>query len=106
MKKDLIEKLQEKWDKPQHTPTPWIVVSDTMRGLKPSIMNSEHTEEIALLDNNADAAYIVRAVNRDRLFEELLRVCKMIYESENEQDKFAEPWMIELGEAIAKAEGK
>ncbi len=90
-----------------HTPTPWILIDD------PKESNVCHVDgptdkEYGMIscygeNRKANAAFIVRAVNAH---EELLRVCKMIYESEHEQDKFAEPWMIELGEAIAKAEGK
>lgn len=86
--------------KATHTPTPKVTfdgcgINDT----------DEYASRLATFTERGRpfGEAIVRAVNSH---EELLRVCKMIYDAEHVQDKFAEPWMIELGEAIAKAEGK
>lgn len=99
----------------KHTPTPWRVgdAGATVFGPKtdspsPKTIATVSVHTVIGEENKANAAFIVRAVNAyeqdQEIKKDLLRVCKMIYDFDNEQDKFAEPWMIELGEVIAKAE--
>lgn len=85
--------------RPHHTPTPWIVVLDTLRELKPSIMSAEHGEEIALLENRADAELIRRAVN---CHEELVNFLKS--EHKKHMPKIAKDY--KGCQLIAKAERK
>lgn len=78
----------------KHTPTPWdIDVMGYIRG----------PESENILENHDNAAFIVRAVNRDHLFEELLRSAKEFTDHYDYEDGV---YLTPLLEAIAKAEGK
>ena len=110
-----------------HTPTPWKIAPD-----EPLIVETMDGKEIAdcsMLNKSMpkieNAAFIVRAVNRDHLFEELLKALKMQINwhmrdgspcacpaGEGESDyKGKMPTLhstacVALREALARAEGK
>jgi|SRR6185437_5810573 len=64
---------------------------------------NQHVESFRDKKDQEIAAFIVKACNAH---EALLRVCRLIYEIENERDDFAPDWMTDLREAIALAEGR
>lgn len=103
---------------PQHTPTPWMIGKHNDHDNTLSIVEGDQVKtynkktvtayvpdvsHYAEGYQRSNAEFIVRAVNAH---EELLRVCKLIYETENEKDDFCQDWMGDLRQAIAKAEGK
>ena len=128
MQKDIDSgKMQSAYAKTAHTPTPWKIAPD-----EPLIVETMDGKEIAdcsMLNKSMpkieNAAFIVRAVNRDHLFEELLKALKMQINwhmrdgspcacpaGEGESDyKGKMPTLhstacVALREALARAEGK
>ena len=92
---------------PTHTPTPWKTMP-----LNPFIFSGDEPEELAVCRtdiklpperNDANAAYIVRAVNAH---EELIATLKEVSKHATDLNK-NDPWIMErIYKAISRAEGK
>jgi hypothetical protein len=73
--------------KPQHTPTPWISADCGLGGDPSIVIFNKFNVPVARMDieeglQEANAAFIVRAVNRDHLFDELLERLKKNHETD------------------------
>lgn len=90
--------------KQEHTPTPWNVTKDSHPDMEGSIwIDSKTIEKPALCFNEADAAFIVRAVNSH---EELLEACKEIVRYMKNETDNPEAVYDRVEQAIANAERK
>jgi hypothetical protein len=92
--------------KPTHTPTPWKVEDKTtLADSAGHVIAITASREQSDLANEANAAFIVRAVN---VHEELMRVC--VYALNELEHPHANPenktlTIQDLKQALAKAEG-
>lgn len=96
---------------PKHTPTPWTIdESDFITGPKGHTCIHSVIDNVAIMP--ADAKFIVRAVNRDHLFEELLAAARagvahlMACEKGQIRHPFKSAALPLLIAAIAEAEKK
>ena len=101
----------EKHDKPQHTPTPWHQVDNTgalVIDLNGNVMaHCAVQDELPMTERQANAAFIVRAVNsHEELIEALKEVTEWLAASCTTSDGAQTEAIKQANSAIARAEGK
>lgn len=90
---------------PTHTPTPWFFTEENFEGLN-SIREKEHGLRVAQARSEANAAFIVRAVNAHDALVSVIREMKDMIASKNTLSKWEDNWLAAAVAAIAKAEGR